>query len=164
MGFPTSDPAFACGGDTVGFPSPAINLLLCRYATTVDNRLFLNDAGLVDAPPSSRFDWYIAGALDLPVAAIREGGQLRVVDDDGQVIDDEKLSVDFRTEFDSDTDLDEVDSEAMARVNVAVRLPDVSGRIEKGIYAWRVSFGSLSGEVPFVVHQVKEPEVLDAEV
>jgi hypothetical protein len=144
-------------GVKVRLPEVGINMLLCRHAAEVEGRLFLSDAGLTTAPPDARSEWYIAGAIDLPVGQLRRGGSLRVVDAEGEPVDP-TLDVEIHVEeAAAESDANE---ENMARVNTKFRLPDVSG-LSGGLYAWKLEMGNARALVPFFV--AKERRADEAE-
>lgn len=136
------------------FPEAGINMLLCRYAAQIEGRLFLSDAGLTEAPPNARSEWYIAGTIDLPIAQLRRGGWLRVVDAEGEPADP---TLDVEIHVGIEAPEDDADAKRMARVNTKFRLPDVSG-LGDGLYAWTVELGGKRASVPFTVEKERQAD------
>lgn len=129
-------------------PEPSGNLLLCTYATIAESeRLFLSDAGLKSQPEDGV--WYLAGVIDLPLAAYLKGGRLRVVSLQYEQVPGTPTGK-LISELEGERTGEPGEDEAILRVPIVLRLPSLTSLADETIYYWEVSFEDWVHRVPFV--------------
>lgn len=122
-----------------------------------DGLVFIGGGGVRAAPPADQA-WYLAGTLDVPIAAVLEGFKLRVIDSAGEPPVNSRgevtergininLIVDDESAEEGGSGMDE---STIVRVPVVLRLP---GRdllpAEAGIWFWEFSGDGIRELLPF---------------
>ena len=132
-----------------GSPEPSGNLLLCGYASlSSEGSLLMADAGL-KGPPSDGAPWYMAGVIDLPLDVYLQGGKLRVVDLDKQLVPGSPTGT-LSPEIDG-SDLDDTELSTILRAPIVLLLPSLENVETEGVFYWETSFGDWAHRVPFML-------------